>query len=68
RAWADEYHTALIADRNLMMADRLDAMMRHEEPHTYFVTIGLLHVALPEDSIIRHLESRGYQVERCGQP
>jgi len=67
-AWADEYHAALVARRNLLMADRLDAMMREEEPHVYFVTIGLLHVALPEDSVLKHLESRGYQVEYISQP
>jgi len=64
-AWADEYHAALATRRNILMADRLDAMMREGGPHAYFVTIGLLHIVLPEDSVLKHMENRGYQVERC---
>jgi len=64
-AWTNEYHAALVTRRNLLMADRLEAMMREEGPGVYFVTIGLLHFVLPEDSVLKHMESRGYQVEYC---
>ena len=67
-ALADEYHDALITNRNLLMADRLETMLTDGGVHVYFVTIGLLHLALPEDSVLTHLESRGYKVERIGQP
>ena len=63
----EEYHRKLVTERNIRMADRLAAMME-EEPRTYFVTIGLLHVVLPGDSVAEWLGSKGYQVECLSEP
>lgn len=62
-----EYHQALLTERNALMADRLAAMME-ESPGTYFVTVGLLHVVLPQDSVAKRLEAKGYQVEYLSGP
>ena len=59
-----EYHTALVTIRNRSMAETLQSMLESEEPHTYFVTVGLMHLVLPGDSIIAELEKQGYQVEQ----
>lgn len=58
-----EYQTALLTGRNQRMADGLDQMLQ-EEGHSYFVTIGLYHVVLPEDSVLINLKEKGYTVER----
>lgn len=59
-----EYHQALVSNRNKTMADGLCQMLEDEKSHRYFVTVGLLHLVLPEDSVLWELEQRGYQVER----
>lgn len=67
-ALLQEYHTALVTTRNLSMADALSAMLEAEEDHTYFVTVGLMHLVLPGDSILAELEKRGYTVEQMYVP
>ncbi len=62
-AFVQEYNHGLITRRNRLMADRLDAMMREEPGRVLFVTVGLLHLVLPGDSVLEDLESRGYKVE-----
>ncbi len=59
-----EYHVKLVTERNRRMADRLAVML--EDGGTSFVTVGLLHLALPEDSVLNDLEAMGYTVERVG--
>lgn len=61
-ALVQEYHAKLVTERNILMADRLAAMME-ERPGTYFITVGLLHVVLPGDSVAQRMEEKGYQVE-----
>jgi len=61
-----EYHNKLVVDRNVRMADRLDELMQGEG--NYFVTVGLLHLTLPEGSIVTLLREKGYTVEAVGQP
>ena len=41
----------------------LDALEEGED-HSYFVTLGLLHLVLPGDSVPDGLEAMGYTVER----
>jgi len=60
-----EYHLRLVTERNARMAERLETMLA--DGNSYFVTVGLLHLALPEDSIVAHLREKGYTVERVGQ-
>ncbi len=57
-----EYHARLVTERNARMAERLGAMLAGGG--TYFVTIGLLHLALPEDSVVQLLREQGYEVEQ----
>lgn len=61
---AKEYHDRLVTERNQKMARRLQALLEGGEAHSYFVTVGLLHLALPDDSVLRELEALGYGVER----
>ena len=61
-----EYHRALVSERNARMAARLDVLLR--ESGSYFVTVGLLHLVLPEDSIVAQLTAMGYTVERISTP
>ena len=36
-----------------------DRLLEDEKSHRYFVTVGLLHLVLPEDSVLWELEQRG---------
>ncbi len=60
-----EYHTKLVTQRNTLMAQRLDALL--QGGGTCFVTIGLLHLVLPQDSVLAQLEAMGYTVSRVGE-
>lgn len=61
---AAEYHTVLLTQRNRRMAERLSQMLESDEPHAYFVTIGLMHLVLQEDSVLTELEKLGYTIEQ----
>lgn len=63
-ALLQEYHHALVTTRNRAMTDALCGMLEGEEEHTYFVTVGLMHLVLPGDSILSALEEKGYTVEQ----
>ena len=63
-----EYHSALVTNRNRAMADRLCTMLEGDEPHSYFVPVGLMHLVLPEDSILTLLRQSGYTVEQLFAP
>ncbi|HPR78852.1 MAG TPA: TraB/GumN family protein, partial [Candidatus Limiplasma sp.] len=57
-----EYHTKLITSRNEAMTARLSKML--QEDGTFFVTVGLLHLVLPQDGIVARLQALGYTVEQ----
>ena len=59
-----EYHENLLVKRNLHMAKGLRELLESEEESSYFVTVGLLHLVLPQESIICELEKMGYSVEK----
>ena len=61
-----EYHQKLVTQRNIRMAERLSEML--ESGGNWFVTVGLLHLALPEDSVVAILRQKGYRVELVGNP
>ena len=61
---AKEYHHSLMTVRNRQMAQKLQAMLEKEEAHTCFATVGLMHLVLPEDSILAELQAMGYTVEQ----
>lgn len=57
-----EYHDALVSRRNKMMADEIAKLL--EEEGSSFVTVGLMHLVLPGDSILSELEHKGYRIYR----
>lgn len=57
-----EYHTKLITNRNEAMAARLNEML--QKGGSSFVTVGLLHLVLPQDGIVARLQALGYTVEQ----
>ena len=59
---AQEYHRALITERNQQMAVELDALLQNGQ--SGFATVGLMHLVLPEDSILCELERMGYRIEK----
>ena len=59
---AREYHAALVTERNMRMARQMAQWLEGE--NTCFVTLGLLHLVLSGDSVLRCLEEMGYTVER----
>ena len=59
-----EYHNGLIIKRNEGMVQMLCTMLEEPKDHSFFVTVGLLHLVLPQDSVINGLESQGYWVEK----
>ncbi|MDD3336239.1 MAG: TraB/GumN family protein [Eubacteriales bacterium] len=62
-----EYHDQLVTGRNQKMAQELRRLLESDERHSYFVTVGLLHLVLPGDSIPDELEKMGYTVEQVGE-
>lgn len=64
QALVAEYHQELVTERNVNMAQELQKLLNGADEHSYFVTIGLLHLVLPEDSVPLELEKLGYTVER----
>lgn len=61
-----EYHAKLMTERNARMAEQLAAML--EGGGSYFVTVGLMHLVLPDDSIVAILRQKGYTVESIVRP
>lgn len=46
------------------MAEGLRVLLEQDEGEKIFATVGLLHLVLPEESVLRELEAMGYQVEQ----
>lgn len=65
---AAEYCESLIYKRNVNMADRTETLLLGGGEDTYFVTVGLLHLVLPEHSVVKCLEDKGYTVEWLNTP
>lgn len=63
-ALTEEYRQGLITLRNRRMAEGLRALLEQGEGEKIFATVGLLHLVLPEDSVLREMEAMGYQVEQ----
>lgn len=64
---AQEYHTALLTNRNRRMAENLDLLLQRGEGMS-FVTVGILHLVLPGDSVLSELETMGYTVDCLSNP
>ena len=65
-AEGQEYHNTLVAERNARMAECIEALL--DEGGTYFVTLGLLHMALPDESVVERLRQKGCTVEWISRP
>lgn len=63
-ALAREYHDALITHRNQRMAHTLQQMLESPQGGSFFVTVGLMHLVLEDDSILSELEAMGYNIEK----
>lgn len=59
-----EYHEGLLLRRNRQMAEKLVKMLEDDGKHSYFVTVGLLHLVLHGESIVHELEKQGYSIEK----
>lgn len=63
-ALAQEYHDVLVTQRNRHMARKLQGLLESQTKQRCFVTVGLMHLVLPEDSILSELRAMGYTVEK----
>lgn len=64
QALTEEYHQGLITRRNRRMAEGLRALLEDGDGEKIFVTVGLLHLVLSEDSVLGELKAMGCQVEQ----
>jgi len=58
-----EYYKAMLQDRNVLMAEKIDAFLKGGKNETYFVVVGALHMA-GEHGLVTLLEQKGYTVTR----
>jgi len=61
---AQEYHHALVTQRNQNMAQTLAQLLEDPDAGNSFVTVGLMHLVLPGDSVLHELQQMGYLVEK----
>ncbi|XEC96219.1 TraB/GumN family protein [Paenibacillus tarimensis] len=59
----EEYYKAMLVDRNIAMADKIDGYLQGEEPKVYLVVVGAAHMP-GEDGIVKLLQEKGYTVNR----
>ena len=60
----EEYVDKLLTRRNQAMAKKIHSLLEDGQGHRYFITIGLMHLVLEDDSVLTQLASMGYQVDR----
>ncbi len=61
-----EYLDAMLSGRNVTMSARLDDMMRSEPHQSFFVAVGVGHLAGPQP-INDYLQEMGYRITRIEQ-
>lgn len=59
----EEYYKAMLEDRNVLMAEKIDGFLRSDKSETYFVVVGALHM-VGEHGLVTLLEQKGYTVTR----
>lgn len=59
----EEYNTKLITDRNKVMAQKIDQLLKAEGSNTYFIVVGSYHY-LSEDSVLDILNEMGYEISQ----
>lgn len=58
---SEKFNEALLSERDKKMAQKIDAMLKKEGNHTYFILVGAAHL-VPENSITGILKNMGYEV------
>ncbi|MEK3732179.1 TraB/GumN family protein [Paenibacillus sp. FSL M8-0334] len=58
-----EYHQAMLVDRNIEMAEKIDGYLKNGNNEEYFIVVGAAHY-LGDYGIIKLLEDKGYTVVR----
>ncbi|MCD8510912.1 MAG: TraB/GumN family protein [Bacillus sp. (in: Bacteria)] len=58
----EDYMRALLDDRDLQMADRIEEFLLDESGSTYFVVVGAMHL-VGDTSIAGLLKDRGYELQ-----
>lgn len=59
----EEYYKALVVDRNLTMAGKIEGYLNNDQGITRFIVVGALHM-LGEDGIVTRLKTDGYTVTK----
>lgn len=59
----EEYNKAMLIDRNIGMADKIDGYLKNGKNEEYFIVVGAAHY-LGEHGIIKLLQDKGYTVVR----
>ncbi|UNK19128.1 TraB/GumN family protein [Paenibacillus sp. N3/727] len=58
-----EYNKAMLVDRNIGMADKIDGYLKSDKKEEYFIVVGAAHY-LGKDGVIQLLRDKGYTVVR----
>ncbi|MGC5775236.1 TraB/GumN family protein [Paenibacillus pabuli] len=58
-----EYNKAMLIDRNIGMADKIDGYLKSDKQEEYFIVVGAGHF-LGKDGVIQLLKNKGYNVVR----
>ncbi len=56
------FQVAFYDERDQQMTDRIEELLHDQTGHTYFITVGSMHL-VGDNSIVDRLEGRGYEVE-----
>ncbi|MFB8376926.1 TraB/GumN family protein [Paenibacillus taichungensis] len=59
----EEYNKAMLIDRNVGMADKIDGYLKNGKGEEYFIVVGAAHY-LGDHGIVKLLKDRGYTVVR----
>lgn len=59
----EEYNKAMLIDRNIGMAKKIDGYLKNGKKEEYFIVVGAAHY-LGEHGIVKLLEEKGYTVVR----
>ncbi|QDH21834.1 TraB/GumN family protein [Saccharibacillus brassicae] len=58
-----EYYKALLTDRNVGMADKIEGYLKSGKAEEYFIVVGAAHY-LGKDGVLKLLEDKGYKITR----
>jgi hypothetical protein len=59
----EEYNKAMLIDRNVGMADKIDGYLKNGKGEEYFIVVGAAHY-LGDHGIVKLLKDKGYTVNR----